>query len=84
MHPLAIEILKFSVYTLATGDTLFGTWHTMADGSEGLQSARCHGGLGSEPLGKGTVTGALRQFNLPTSRAPGDWPGPTANGTVRF
>ena len=29
--------------------------------------------LGRVPLG-GTTTGALRQFNLPTSRAPADWP----------
>ncbi len=38
--------------------------------------------LGTAPIG-GTITGALRQFNLPTSRAPGDWPEPCRH-TVRY
>lgn len=40
--------------------------------------------LGETLVGRGTLTGALRQYNLPTARAPGDWPEPTVNGTVRF
>lgn len=38
--------------------------------------------LGSERV-IGTTTGALRQFNLPTARAPGDWPAKSEH-TVRY
>lgn len=38
--------------------------------------------LGAEPV-LGTATGALRQFNLPTAKAPGDWPAKSEH-TVRF
>lgn len=39
--------------------------------------------LGTAPVG-GTITGALREFNLKTSRAPGDWPEPSVHGAVRI
>lgn len=79
------ELLKFSVWSTVAGDRLVGTWRRMGAGSAGLTEAGggvCHGMLGEESVG-GTVTGALRQFNLPTSRAPGDWPEPAVH-TVRY
>jgi len=79
------ELLKFSVWSTVAGDKLVGTWHAMGAGSVGLTEAgrgHCLGHLGEEPVG-GTITGALRQFNLPTSRAPGDWPEPTVH-QVRY
>lgn len=33
---------------------------------------------------EGTLSASLREYNLPTSRAPGDWPTLGANGTVRI
>lgn len=77
------EVLKFSVESSPSGDRLAGTWCNMGAGSAGLQTATYCGYLGAELVG-GTVTGALRQFNLPTSRAPGDWPVRSLNGVVRY
>lgn len=62
--------LEFAV----DGSKLIGLWPV---------SPTCSMLLGEELIG-GTLTGALRQFNLQTARAPGDWPEPTVNGTIRF
>lgn len=88
MNTATIEILKFSVQSSPTGDSLIGTWgYAECVGFFGIQAAEpaggCSGYLGSESVG-GTITAALRQFNLPTSRAPGDWPTVSVNGTVRY
>lgn len=70
------ELLKFSVYDMPAGQVLQGSWgYVPCTGSAGVRTVST-GGLGVEKIG-GTLTGALRQFNLPTSRAPGDWPEPT-------
>lgn len=39
--------------------------------------------LGKVPV-EGTISAALREYNLPKSRAPGDWPTVGVNGTVRY
>lgn len=83
------ELLKFSTIERCDGAVeLIGTaGYAFCTGSDGVRRpfdhTTCTYTLGSEPVG-GTITGALRQFNLPTSRAPGDWPEPTVNGTVRY
>lgn len=83
MNNATHELLKFSTISSASGDSLQGSWgYVRFTGSVGVREP-VSGFLGSEKIG-GTLTGALRQFNLPTSRAPGDWPEPTVNGTVRY
>lgn len=39
--------------------------------------------LGKVPV-EGTLTASLREYSLPKSRAPGDWPTIGPNGTVRY
>jgi hypothetical protein len=84
MHTATVELLKFSTQSYPEGDRLVGSWgYVPAEGGSAAVRTILPGGLGATPVG-GTITGALRQFNLPTSRAPGDWPEPTVNGTVRY
>jgi hypothetical protein len=83
MANATVELLKFSVYDMPRGQTLQGSYgYVPADGGSESVKQPASGYLGAEPI-LGTVTGALRQFNLPTSRAPGDWPEPTVH-TVRY
>lgn len=80
------EVLVFIVAEHAAfGRAVAGLARDCAEGSDGLGLQDQLSGLwlGTEPVG-GTITGALRQYNLPTARAPGDWPEPTVNGTVRL
>jgi hypothetical protein len=47
----------------------------------GIESGHMY--LGKVPV-EGTLSAALREYNLPTTRAPGDWPTLGQNGTVRI
>lgn len=84
MNTATHEVLKFSAVSSPAGDKLVGTWaYIEFAGSYALQTGPSEGYLGSAPI-DGTLTMALREFNLPTTRAPGDWPTLDPNGTVRY
>lgn len=76
------DVIKLSLISSPSADVLVGSAHE-------TRAAYYGGGetvyyLGESYPIRGTLTAAIRDFNLPTARAPGDWPEPSANGTVRY
>lgn len=82
-----VDLIKLSLISRPSGDVLAGTEHPAHNPYYGVDREPTSYYLGeSYPVRATWLTGGLRDFDLTTARAPGDWPTTSAfaPGPVRI